>query len=144
MTRYPTAQFIIAFLLLVSASIRAGTITVVNLPATGTDAATGISTTNTYLSCIDFGDSTSPPGNINGVPFNTEVQEYNAYIQYKLVPKLESEGKHVTFVNQYANFVNAQGKVEAQLLPDDIHPTQAGYNAMGATWAKAIESLAKE
>jgi len=47
----------------------AGTITVMNLPATGTDAATGISTTNTYLCCIDFGNNTSPPGNINGVPF---------------------------------------------------------------------------
>lgn len=47
----------------------AGTITVANLPATGTDAATGISTTNTYLCCIDFGNSANPPGNINGVQF---------------------------------------------------------------------------
>ncbi len=47
----------------------AGTIKVMNLPATGTDAATGISTTNTYLCCIDFGNNASPPGNINGVPF---------------------------------------------------------------------------
>ena len=47
----------------------AGTVTVVNLPATATDAATGISATNTYLCCIDFGNGTSFPGNINGVPF---------------------------------------------------------------------------
>jgi alpha-L-rhamnosidase len=47
----------------------AGTITMANLPATGTDAATGISTANTYLCCIDFGNSANPPGNINGVQF---------------------------------------------------------------------------
>lgn len=55
--------------LLMGGPSRAGTITVVNLPATGTDAATGISPSNTYLCCIDFGDNASPPGNINGVPF---------------------------------------------------------------------------
>lgn len=55
--------------LLCAGSSRAGTITVVNLPATGTDAATGITNANTYLCCIDFGNYTSPPGNINGVPF---------------------------------------------------------------------------
>lgn len=47
----------------------AGTITVVSLPATGTDAACGISPTNSYLCCIDFGNNANPPGNINGVPF---------------------------------------------------------------------------
>jgi hypothetical protein len=59
----------IAVALLMPWSSRAGTITVVNLPATGTDAATGMSTTNSYLCCIDFGNNASPPGNINGVPF---------------------------------------------------------------------------
>lgn len=46
-----------------------GVITVVDLPATNTDAATGINTTNTYLCCIDFGNGATFPGNINGVPF---------------------------------------------------------------------------
>ncbi|HEV2319556.1 MAG TPA: alpha-L-rhamnosidase C-terminal domain-containing protein [Verrucomicrobiae bacterium] len=55
--------------LLTPRSSRAGTITVGNLPATGTDPATGISPTNTYLCCIDFGNSANPPGSINGVPF---------------------------------------------------------------------------
>lgn len=58
-----------AFALLPAWPSRAGTIKVVNLPATSTDAATGISTTNTYLCCIDFGNNPTPPGNINGVPF---------------------------------------------------------------------------
>lgn len=50
-------------------SSHASTIKVMNLPATGTDAGTGISPTNTYLCCVDFGNNGSPPGNINGVPF---------------------------------------------------------------------------
>jgi hypothetical protein len=58
----------VASALLATASIRAGTITVGNLPATGTDAATGISTTNSYLCCLDFGNGTAV-GSINGVPF---------------------------------------------------------------------------
>lgn len=55
--------------LLAAASVRAGTITVVNLPATGTDAATGISSTNTYLCCLAFGSSSNIT--INGVPFQS-------------------------------------------------------------------------
>jgi lysophospholipase L1-like esterase len=71
------------------------------------------------------------------------VQEYNAYIQDTLVPQLQAAGKHVTFVNEYANFINPNGTINTSWLPDDIHPTQAGYNAMGATWAQAVEAVAK-
>ncbi len=60
---------IAATILLTALSSFAGTITVVTLPATGTDAATGISTTNAYLCCLDFGNNANPPGNINGVSF---------------------------------------------------------------------------
>ena len=47
---------------------RAGTITVGNLPATGTDAATGLNSASNYLCCLDFGNGTAV-GSINGVPF---------------------------------------------------------------------------
>src|SRR5215469_10611086 len=67
--RQSTMSAIVVAAFLVPWLSPAGTVTVVNLPATGTDAATGISTTNTYLCCIDFGNSASPPGNVNGVPF---------------------------------------------------------------------------
>ncbi len=60
-----TAAFLLA--LLTAASVRAGTITLVSLPATGTDAATGIASTNTYLCCLAFGSSANVT--INGVPF---------------------------------------------------------------------------
>jgi nitroreductase len=69
--------FIAVFLLslLATASLRAGTITVVALSSTGTDVATGInstdSSTNHYLCCLCFG---SGSGNVtvNGVPFLRE------------------------------------------------------------------------
>ena len=66
-----TRKFALAALLalLTTASIRAGTITVVSLPATGTDAATGISTANTYVCCLAFG--TNANITINGVPFQS-------------------------------------------------------------------------
>ena len=54
--------------LLGTASARAGTITVVNLPATGTDAATGITTNKHYVCAFDFGNNGTTP-TINGVPF---------------------------------------------------------------------------
>jgi hypothetical protein len=47
---------------------RAGTITVGDLPATGTDAATDISPSNTYLCCLSFGKGMGV-GSINNVPF---------------------------------------------------------------------------
>lgn len=67
--KLPTLALPLLLALAAGGSLRAGTITVGNLPATGTDAATGISTTKNYLCCIDFGNNSSPPGNINGVPF---------------------------------------------------------------------------
>ena len=67
--RAPKRAPIAVVILFTAFSSIAGTISVANLPATGTDAATGIATTNAYLCCIDFGNSTTPPGNINGVPF---------------------------------------------------------------------------
>ncbi len=70
MTRNLNSKLVLAVFLalLAAASIRAGTITVTSLPATGTDAATGINSTNTYLCCLDFGNATAV-GSINGVPF---------------------------------------------------------------------------
>ena len=54
--------------LLATGPLRAGTITVKSLPATGTDAATGLNSASNYLCCLDFGNATAV-GAINGVPF---------------------------------------------------------------------------
>jgi hypothetical protein len=67
--------FMAAFLL-AAVSIRAGTITVTSLPSTGTDAATGInstdSPTNHYVCCLAFGTGTAGIS-VNGVPFQHEA-----------------------------------------------------------------------
>jgi hypothetical protein len=55
--------------LLGSASVRAGTITVVNLPATNTDIATGITTNKTYVCAFNFGSQNATTYSVNGVPF---------------------------------------------------------------------------
>jgi hypothetical protein len=56
--------------LLSSVSTRAGNITLVNLPATGTDAATGITTNKHYVCAFDFGNRDTTTYRVNdGVPF---------------------------------------------------------------------------
>lgn len=62
------AAFILLLAVLPAGSARAGTITVVDLPATGTDAASGISTNNHYVCAFDYGNNANTP-TINGVPF---------------------------------------------------------------------------
>jgi len=49
-------------------SVRAGTISAFSLPSTGTDLASGIDSSNTYLCTLSFGSSNKPLF-INGVPF---------------------------------------------------------------------------
>jgi lysophospholipase L1-like esterase len=82
--------------------------------------------------------------NANGVADNAEVKDYNAYIRDVLVPTFKGLGRDVTFVDQYANFVDANGNVLTSFFPDNIHPNQAGYDLMGATWANAIQQAVPE
>ncbi len=61
------ASVAILAILWLSGVAPAGTMTLVDLPATGTDAAIGISTTKTYTHAYDFGSYGSGPATINGV-----------------------------------------------------------------------------
>src|SRR5262249_52714201 len=74
------------------------------------------------------------------IPFpaqNQLVQAYNAQIRDVIVPKYASLGANVIFVDQYANFVDANGNI-FHLGPDNAHPDQMGYDLMGDTWAAAL------
>jgi hypothetical protein len=75
---------------------------------------------------------------------NQLVQAYNTQIRNVIVPKYESLGDNVFFVDQYPNFVDANGNVLARLLPDGIHPNQTGYDLMGDTWAAALQQTVPE
>jgi hypothetical protein len=72
---------------------------------------------------------------------NKLVQAYNTQIRDVIVPKYDSLGNNVLFVDQYPNFVDANGKVLARLLPDGIHPNQTGYDLMSDTWAAALQQV---
>jgi hypothetical protein len=63
------AAFAVLLTLLGAASVRAGTITLVTLPGTNTDIATGITTNKTYVSCFDYGNRNTTVYSVNGVPF---------------------------------------------------------------------------
>src|ERR1700733_11358897 len=67
-------------------SASAGTISVVNLPTTGTDAATGINTGKTYVNVFDYGSLNTTTYSVNGVPF-THVRSaaQNVYVTTNFV-----------------------------------------------------------
>jgi lysophospholipase L1-like esterase len=39
------------------------------------------------------------------------------------------------------NFVNGNGTIKTALLPDGVHPHQAGCDLMADTWSSAIQAL---
>ena len=68
LSRHPVRVLAIALTVMVmSLTAQAGTMTIVDLPATGTNAAIGISSTKVYTHTYDFGSNA--PVTINGVAF---------------------------------------------------------------------------
>jgi len=76
-----------------------------------------------------------------GASSNQLVQAYNTQIRDVIVPKYESLGDNVFFVDEYPNFVDANGKV-VHIGAGGIHPDQIGYNLMADTWAAAVQQAA--
>ena len=68
---------------------------------------------------------------------------YNNYIKNTLVPKYQSLGKNVTTVDQYSNFMNPDGTVNASLFETTYgtHIVPAGNELMGQTWYDGIMAL---
>ena len=74
---------------------------------------------------------------------NTDsVSQYNNYIKNTLVPEFVRQGKHVSTVDQYANFVTPKGAVDATMFSNIAHPNAAGYDRMAQTWLKGIQEVA--
>jgi lysophospholipase L1-like esterase len=73
---------------------------------------------------------------------NTDsVQRYNAFIKKTLVPLFVNQGRSVHTVDQYANFLTANGKVDKSLYANIAHPNQTGYARMAKTWFQAIQAV---
>jgi lysophospholipase L1-like esterase len=68
---------------------------------------------------------------------------YNDYIKNSLVPAYAAQGKFVTTVDQYSNFLNPAGTaIDASLYANAInHPNAAGYGKMAVTWYNGIRAI---
>ena len=79
---------------------------------------------------------------------NHYVILFNRWLKDEFVPKQKAEGVKITLVDQYQNFILPDGKVRGWgTKPGDgyadfgLHPNQFGYDLMGATWAKSIQTV---
>jgi hypothetical protein len=68
---------------------------------------------------------------------NQLVLALNTQIKDVIVPKYQSLGANVIFVDQYPNFVDERGNI-IHIGSDTVHPDEIGYDLMGDTWAAAL------
>jgi lysophospholipase L1-like esterase len=70
---------------------------------------------------------------------NSRTEAYNAAIP-AMAAERAAAGRHITVVDMYAPFI-ANANYRTELLSDNLHPTDSGYDKMGDLWFTAIESL---
>jgi len=70
-------------------------------------------------------------------PTFVQSQLYDQMIQNTIVPKYQTLGDDITFVNMDAAFLNPDGSGN-QTLYDGVHPTIAGAHVMGDVFAQAL------
>lgn len=81
---------------------------------------------------------------------NHFVLLHNRWLRDEFVPRQRARGVKITLVDQYRNFILVDGTVRGW-GPDapngygdfGLHPNQAGYDLMGATWAEAILEIVR-
>ena len=136
MTANLTSKFALAVLLvlLAPASLRAGTISVVNLPTTGTDAATGITTNKTYVCAFDFGNKDTVTYSVNTVPFaHFKVTANNTFLvtnwvdsvhggQVVVSTSVANHGLNVTSSSGQGSLANQADGQMFNLLTDLMFP----------------------
>lgn len=80
------------------------------------------------------------------IPYNANVVTYNTYIRQTLVPAYAAQGRAVSTVDQYANFLTNPAdntSIDTTKFSNGInHPTNPAYQLMAATWLPAITSIA--
>ena len=67
---------------------------------------------------------------------NNAVKTYNAAMS-NLVSTRVGQGQHVILVDMYGAFTK-DASYKQSLLADNLHPNQAGYNAMADVWFQAL------
>lgn len=78
--------------------------------------------------------------------YQVGIVNYNNYIRDTLVPNYQALGKHVTYVDQYVNFLNNPSdltSIKQSLFSNGInHPSNPGYDLMAETWFEGIQEIA--
>jgi lysophospholipase L1-like esterase len=67
---------------------------------------------------------------------NNAIETYNAAMP-NLVSTRVSNGQHIVLVDMYSAFTN-DTNYQQSLLGDNLHPNQAGYEAMADVWFEAL------
>jgi lysophospholipase L1-like esterase len=62
------------------------------------------------------------------------IVEYNRFIREDLVPRLAGEGAPISTVDQYANFLDANGEMNPAMFAQINHPSNQAYVRMAQTW----------
>jgi lysophospholipase L1-like esterase len=126
----------------------AGTNNIIHLPARG---GTDLATMKTQFTELVNWFSKNRPNTmiligtvlpITGMPAtqNETVIAFDAWLK----SSVSNFGPKCQLVDLYSRFLKPDGSVDAHLLGDGIHPTQAGYDIMGKAWSDAIETLAAD
>jgi lysophospholipase L1-like esterase len=73
--------------------------------------------------------------------YSQSIVDYNTYIRDILVPSFQSQGKHVTTVDQYANMLT-NGSIDSALFSNGInHPNAVSYDRIAETWFEGIAAV---
>ena len=77
--------------------------------------------------------------NVTYATKNADLVSYNTYIRNTLVPSLLLQGRKISTIDQYKNFLtnpnDTASAIDASLYSNGInHPTNAAYDTMAKTW----------
>jgi hypothetical protein len=74
--------------------------------------------------------------------YTSSIVQYNNYIKNTLVPNYASQGRKISTVDQYSNFLTGSGVINTSLFSNGInHPNATGYDRMAQTWFDGIQAL---
>ena len=148
------AAFVALVTLVTAASTRAGTITIVDLPATGTDGASDITNSKTYVCAVNYGVTNAPSVTnviVNGVTFYHFGPVDNKFTTTNSVDSINGGRFVLSCGGPNANLLRTQnnpgqGAVATQadgnmfiVLSDEVFP--GGVGAAGAWLQQEFDNL---
>jgi hypothetical protein len=74
------------------------------------------------------------------VTYSQFIVDYNSFIRETLVPSFQSQGKHVSTVDQYTNLLT-NGSIDLTLFSSAVHPSAVAFDRMAQTWFAGIQAV---